>query len=81
MNLKKYSHKFIDMLDESKIKGYIEYSKDPRQTLVFAHYDVKYNSGIRFFIVSSHDTDDEQLRTLKLIEKILSNKNKVSANA
>ncbi|MGO3725132.1 hypothetical protein [Staphylococcus carnosus] len=81
MGLKKYAHKIIDMLDESEIEGYIEYSKDPRQTLIFAHYDVKYNSGIRFFIVSSQDTDDEQLRTLKLIEKLLSDRKKVSSNA
>lgn len=80
MNLKKYAHKFIDMLDESEIEGYLEYSKkDPRQTLVFAHYDVKYDSGIRFYIVGSQESNYEQQCTVKLIEKILSGK-KVDCN-
>lgn len=34
MDLKKYSHKFIDMLDESEVQGTIEYSNYDKKQCV-----------------------------------------------
>ncbi|KXA44550.1 MULTISPECIES: hypothetical protein [Staphylococcus] len=79
MDLKKYSHKFIDVLDESEVQGTIEYSNyDKKQTLVFTY---RKNLDVQHVIVGSDNSDEYQKQCVANIEKILSDRKKVNSNA
>lgn len=79
MDLKKYSHKFIDMLDESDVQGTIEYSNyDKKQTLVFTY---RKDLDVRHVIVGSDNSDEYKKQCVANIEKILSDRKKVNSNA
>lgn len=79
MNLKKYSHKFIDMLDESEVQGTIEYSNyDKKQTLVFTY---RKDLDVQHVIVGSDNSEEYKKQCITNIEKILSDRKKVNSNA
>ncbi|OHR08499.1 hypothetical protein HMPREF2721_09780, partial [Staphylococcus sp. HMSC078A12] len=70
MDLKKYSHKFIDVLDESEVQGTIEYSNyDKKQTLVFTY---RKDLDVQHVIVGSDNSDEYKKQCVANIEKILS---------
>lgn len=70
MNLKKYSHKFIDMLDESEVQGTIEYSNyDKKQTLVLTY---RKDLDVQHVIVGSDSSEEYKKQCITNIEKILS---------
>ena len=70
MDLKKYSHKFIDMLDESDVQGTIEYSNyDKKQTLVFTY---RKDLDVQHVIVGSDSSEEYKKQCITNIEKILS---------
>ncbi|PTJ92095.1 hypothetical protein [Staphylococcus simulans] len=69
MNLKKYSHEFIDMLDESDVQGTIEYSNyDKKQTLVFTY---RKDLDVQHVIVGSDNSEEYKKQCVANIEKIL----------
>lgn len=79
MDLKKYSHKFIDMLDESDVQGTIEYSNyDKRQTLVFTY---RKDLDVQHVIVGSDSSEEYKKQCITNIEKILDDRKKVNSNA
>lgn len=79
MDLKKYSHKFIDMLDESDVQGTIEYSNyDKKQTLVFTY---RKDLDVQHVIVGSDNSDEYKKQCVANIENILSDRKKVNSNA
>ena len=79
MDLKKYSHEFIDMLDESDVQGTIEYSNyDKKQTLVFTY---RKDLDVQHVIVGSDSSEEYQKQCISNIEKILSDRKKVNSNA
>lgn len=79
MDLKKYSHKFIDMLDESEVRGTIEYSNyDKKQTLVFTY---RKDLDVQHVIVGSDSSEEYKKQCITNIEKILSDRKKVDSNA
>lgn len=79
MNLKKYSHKFIDMLDESDVQGTIEYSNyDRKQTLVFTY---RKDLDVQHVIVGSDSSEEYKKQCVANIENILSDRKKVNSNA
>lgn len=69
MDLKKYLHEFIDMLDESDVQGTIEYSNyDKKQTLVFTY---RKDLDVQHVIVGSDNSEEYQKQCVKTIEQIL----------
>lgn len=70
MNLKKCSHEFIDMLDESDVQGTIEYSNyDKKQTLVFTY---RKDLDVQHVIVGSDSSEEYKKQCVASIEKMLS---------
>ena len=79
MDLKKYLHEFIDMLDESDVQGTIEYSNyDKKQTLVFTY---RKDLDVQHVIVGSDNSDEYKKQCVANIENILSDRKKVNSNA
>ncbi|WP_412521278.1 hypothetical protein [Staphylococcus simulans] len=69
MNLKKYSHEFIDMLDESDVQGTIEYSNyDKKQTLVLTY---RKDLDVQHVIVGTDNSAEYQKHCIETIEQIL----------
>lgn len=78
MDLKKYAHEFMDLLDKSTVSGTIEYSNyDTVQTLVFTHKDDRYPLDVRHVIVGTDNSEEYQKLSVEKIREVLTGESKV----